>query len=83
MRRIIKKALDYGAGSACALGVDSAIPWILVRFFPTEVNAGVMTLAIRFLGLHYLMAKGIAAGLSFGCNFIARRQLPFVHHSPA
>jgi putative flippase GtrA len=47
------------------------------------VNAGVMALAIRHFGLHYLLAKSIAAGFTFGCNFVARRQLLFVRHSTA
>ena len=42
------------------------------------VNAIVMTLAIRVAGLHYLLAKCIAAAFTFGCNFISRRQLLFV-----
>ena len=47
------------------------------------VNAAVMALAIRHFGLHYLLAKSIAAGFTFGCNFVARRQLLFVRHSTA
>jgi len=43
-----------------------------------SVNAGVMFAMMRFLGLHFLVAKGVAAGCTFICNFIARRQLLFV-----
>jgi putative flippase GtrA len=46
------------------------------------INAGVMSLAVRYLGLHYLLAKCVAAGFTFVCNFIARRQILFVRHSP-
>jgi putative flippase GtrA len=45
------------------------------------VNAGVMSIAVRHFGLHYLIAKGIAAGFTFTCNFVARRQILFVSHS--
>jgi putative flippase GtrA len=47
------------------------------------VNAGVMSVAARYFRLHYLIAKGIAAGLTFACNFFARRQLLFVRSSAA
>jgi putative flippase GtrA len=45
------------------------------------INAAVISLAVRYLGLHYLLAKCVAAGFTFMCNFIARRQLLFVRHS--
>jgi putative flippase GtrA len=45
------------------------------------VNAIVMTAAVRYWGLHFLLAKCVAAGFTFVCNFIARRQILFVVHS--
>jgi putative flippase GtrA len=45
------------------------------------VNAGVIYLAVQYLGLHFLLAKCVAAGFTFSCNFIARRQILFVRHS--
>lgn len=42
------------------------------------VNIGVIYLAIRFLAMPVLYASCIAAGFSFSCNFIARRQILFV-----
>jgi putative flippase GtrA len=45
------------------------------------VNAAVISLAVRYLGLHYLLAKCVAAGFTFLCNFVARRQILFVRHS--
>ncbi len=45
------------------------------------INATVISLAVRYLGLHYLLAKCLAAGFTFICNFIARRQILFVRHS--
>jgi putative flippase GtrA len=42
------------------------------------VNALVMYLAVRLAGLHYLLAKCVAAGFTFACNFATRRQLLFV-----
>lgn len=132
MTRLIREAIGYGAASACALAVDVAVLWTLVRFcgwgyltaatasylagavvayrlsvtlafkehrlqnrryefvgfvligtLGIAVNAAVMSIAVRYLGLHYLLAKGLAAGFTFGCNFIVRRQLLFVRHSPA
>ncbi len=44
------------------------------------VNAAVITLAMKYLGLHLLPAKAVAAGCTCLCNFIARRQLLFVRH---
>jgi putative flippase GtrA len=45
------------------------------------INAGVISLAVRYFGLHYLIAKCVAAGFTFMCNFIARRQILFVRRS--
>ena len=42
------------------------------------VNFLVMSVAIRWWGLHYLLAKCLAAACTFGCNFLSRRQLLFV-----
>lgn len=47
------------------------------------VNAAVMFVAVRYAGLHYLIAKGVAAGFTFTCNFVARRQLLFVRYNSA
>jgi putative flippase GtrA len=45
------------------------------------VNAAVMFVAVKYFGLHYLIAKCVAAGFTFMCNFIARRQILFVRPS--
>jgi len=45
------------------------------------VNAGVMSIAVRYFGLHYIIAKCVAAGFTFTCNFAARRQMLFVRRS--
>ena len=42
------------------------------------INAGVIFMAVRYFGVHYLAAKCIAAGLTFAFNFLARRQFLFV-----
>jgi putative flippase GtrA len=42
------------------------------------VNASLIFIGVNLLGLHYLIAKCVAAGFTFTCNFIARRQLLFV-----
>jgi putative flippase GtrA len=45
------------------------------------INAAVIYVIVRYFGLHYLIAKCVAAGFTFLCNFIARRQILFVRHS--
>jgi putative flippase GtrA len=47
------------------------------------VNAGIMSIAVRYFGLHYIIAKCVAAGFTFTCNFVARRQMLFVRRSVA
>jgi putative flippase GtrA len=42
------------------------------------VNAAVIYVGVNLLGLHYLIAKCVAAGFTFSCNFIGRRELLFV-----
>jgi len=43
------------------------------------INSGVIYLAVRYFGLHVLVAKCIAASVTFSCNFMLRRQLLFTH----
>lgn len=64
-RRIRQRPLEFA--SFAALGALGFL-----------VNAAVMALGIRLLGLHYLFAKLAAALCTFACNFLARRQLLFV-----
>jgi putative flippase GtrA len=45
------------------------------------VNAAVIFIGVNFLGLHYLIAKCVAAGFTFTCNFILRRQILFVRRT--
>ncbi len=45
------------------------------------INAAVIFFAVKFLGLHYLIAKCIAAGFTFVCNFVSRRQFLFVQRA--
>jgi putative flippase GtrA len=45
------------------------------------VNAAVIFAGVNVLGLHYLVAKCGAAGFTFTCNFIARRQILFVRRT--
>ena len=42
------------------------------------INTSVIYTAVQFLGLHYMLAKSVAAGFTFVFNFIVRRQLLFV-----
>jgi putative flippase GtrA len=46
------------------------------------VNAAVIHVAADQLGLDVLVAKGMAAGFSFCCNFVVRRQILFVQPPP-
>jgi putative flippase GtrA len=41
------------------------------------INAAVIFAAVKYFGVHYLVAKCIAAGFTFAFNFLARRQLLF------
>jgi hypothetical protein len=45
------------------------------------INAAAMTLGVKCLGVHYLVAKCGAAGFTFLWNFAARRQFLFVMRS--
>jgi putative flippase GtrA len=42
------------------------------------LNAAIVALTVKFLGIHYLMAKCTAAGCTFMCNFTIRRKMLFV-----
>ena len=43
------------------------------------INAAIITVAVEYLGMHYLVAKFAAASTTFVCNFLARRQILFQH----
>jgi putative flippase GtrA len=58
------------------------ISFVAIGTVGLALNAVVISLAVRYLGLHYLLAKCVAAGFTFMCNFVARRQILFVSHSP-
>jgi putative flippase GtrA len=47
------------------------------------INAAVISFGVKYLGLHYLIAKCGAAGFTFVWNFVARRQLLFVQRRTA
>jgi putative flippase GtrA len=47
------------------------------------INAAVIFAAVEYFGLHYLLAKSMAACVTFGCNFFARRQVLFLQRRPA
>jgi putative flippase GtrA len=53
--------------------------FVAIGLVGVVVNAAVIYSAVNFLGLHYLIAKCIAAGFTFSCNFLLRRQILFVH----
>jgi putative flippase GtrA len=80
-----------GAGVAYCLSVRFAfkehrlsnrraevVSFIAIGTVGLGVNAAVIDMAVKYLGLHYLLAKCVAAGCTFTCNFIGRRQFLFV-----
>ena len=42
------------------------------------INACAIAVGVKYLGLHFLVAKCAAAGVTFAWNFFARRQMLFV-----
>jgi putative flippase GtrA len=54
------------------------VAFVIIGGLGLAVNAAVIFAAINYAGLHYLAAKCVAAGFTFTCNFIARRQILFV-----
>lgn len=68
-RRLKDRRLEFAAfASIGAVGIG--------------INATVMWLLVRYLGLYYLFAKCGAAVITFLWNFISRRQLLFVSRTP-
>jgi putative flippase GtrA len=68
-RRVMDRRLEFAAfASIGAVGIG--------------INATVMWLLVRYLGLYYLIAKCGAAGVTFMWNFLSRRQLLFVARTP-
>jgi putative flippase GtrA len=55
--------------------------FVAIGIVGLAVNAAVMFVSVKYFGLHYLIAKCVAAGFTFMCNFIARRQILFVKPS--
>ena len=47
------------------------------------INAAAIFVGVRYLGLHYLIAKCGAGGFTFVWNFVARRQFLFVRRQTA
>jgi putative flippase GtrA len=47
------------------------------------INAVAMSVGVKFLGLHYLIAKCGSAGFTFLWNFLARRQFLFAQRRAA
>jgi putative flippase GtrA len=45
------------------------------------VNGAVIFIGTNLLGMHYLIAKCVAAGFTFTCNFVVRRQTLFVRRA--
>jgi putative flippase GtrA len=45
------------------------------------INTAVIFVIVNYFGLHYMIAKCVAAGFTFTCNFVARRQILFIQRS--
>jgi putative flippase GtrA len=45
------------------------------------VNGAVIFVGANLLGMRYLIAKCVAAGFTFTCNFVMRRQILFVRRT--
>lgn len=54
------------------------VGFVAIGTLGLAINTGVIAVAVDYLGLHYLIAKFVAAGCTFSCNFVARRQLLFL-----
>ena len=54
------------------------ISFVAIGGLGLALNAGIIALATSYFDLHYLLAKLLAAGSTFGFNFVARRQMLFV-----
>jgi putative flippase GtrA len=93
---VISATISFLAGSIVAYELSVRIAFRHHRFYDrrTEfasfvaigaaglsINATVIFAVVNYLGLHYMIAKCIAAGFTFTCNFAARRQLLFVQRS--
>ena len=59
------------------------ITFITIGTAGLAVNSAVIVTLVKYAGVYYLYAKVVAAGFTFLCNFIARRQLLFVQYSSA
>jgi putative flippase GtrA len=59
------------------------VSFVAIGTLGLALNAAVIFVAVKYFGLYYLVAKCVAAGFTFICNFISRRQLLFVQRSPA
>jgi putative flippase GtrA len=57
------------------------VAFVVIGAAGLAINAAVIYVAVDYFGLHYLLAKCVAAGFTFTCNFIARRQILFVRRS--
>ena len=55
--------------------------FVVIGAIGLAINAAVIFVAVAYFGLHYILAKCVAAGFTFACNFIVRRQFLFVPHS--
>jgi putative flippase GtrA len=92
-RNLIAASTSFIAGACVAYGLSvrfvftqhrlrnrraECVTFIAIGAIGLALNTGVIYLATERLGLHILLANGVAAGCSFACNFLARRQILFV-----
>jgi len=54
------------------------LSFVALGILGVAINTAILVVGVKCLGQHYLVAKCIAAGCTFMCNFAVRRQLLFV-----
>jgi putative flippase GtrA len=59
------------------------VSFVAIGVVGLAVNTAVILVMVKYAGLHYLIAKCVAAGCTFFCNFVARRQILFVRYVSA
>jgi putative flippase GtrA len=89
----IAAAVSFMAGSVVAYRISTQIAFrhrrlrdrrvefasfVAIGTAGLAVNAAVMYAAVAGFGLSVMAAKCVAAGFTFACNFVCRRQLLFV-----
>jgi len=57
------------------------VAFAAIGLIALAINAAAMFIGVKYLGLHYIAAKFLAAGITFVCSFVSRRQILFVRRT--